>query len=111
MARWGTNRGRNLPFGNSQPLSHFLVQEALAGAIRLNPFAINHELRNGPFAGALDDFFSRAGGGFDVDFREREIVTFQEASGFAALRAPEGGVESDVYRFQGHVENFNCKSE
>ena len=100
MDRWGTNSGRNLPFGNSQPLSHFFVEEALAWAVRLNPFAINHELRNGPFASTLDDLFGGAGGGFDVDFPECQVVALEEALGFAAVGAPEGRIENDVRGFQ-----------
>jgi hypothetical protein len=82
---------------NSQAFSHFFVEETLAGAVRLNPFAINHKLRDGALAGAGDDFFGSAGGGLDVDFMEGDAVVFQKALGHAALGAPESGVDSEFH--------------
>jgi hypothetical protein len=90
MARWGTNSGRNLPFSNSQPLSHFLVKKALARAVGLYPFAIDDELWDCAFSGALDHLFGGAGSGFDVDFRERQVVALEETLGLPAVGAPEG---------------------
>ena len=77
------------------------MKEALPGAVGLNPFAINHYLWDGTLASPPDDFFGSAGGGLDVDLGEDKVVTVEKAPGFAAVRAPQGGVEGDVSRFQG----------
>jgi hypothetical protein len=75
-------------------LGHFLVQEALALAVRLHPFAVDHKLRDGAFASAGDHLVGGSGCGLDVDFLERQVVALEEALGFAAVGAPEGGLDN-----------------
>jgi hypothetical protein len=64
----------------------------------LDPFAVNHELRDGTLAGALDHFIGGSGRAFDIDFLERDAVPVREALGFAAIRAPKGGVDCYFHR-------------
>jgi len=46
------------------------MQEAEAGAVGLNPFSVEDELRNGALAGVGDDLIGGAGGALDVDLGE-----------------------------------------
>src|ERR1700693_889307 len=71
-----TSKGaqRSLGFLNAQALGHLLVQEALAGTVGLDPFAINDELRDGALAGALDHFVRGSGRGFGIALLESDIV-------------------------------------
>jgi len=89
---------RELWFFNAQALGHFFVEEAFALAVGLDPFAVNHKLRNGPLAGSLDHFVGSSGRVFDIDVLERNVVLFQEVLGFTAVRAPEGGIDSYLQR-------------
>jgi hypothetical protein len=83
---------------DAQALGHFVIQEAFAGPVRLHPFAVNDELRDGTFTGLLDHFVGGAWGVFDIDLFEDDIVLLQKALGFAAVRAPNAGVDSDLHR-------------
>jgi hypothetical protein len=80
---------RSLGLIDAQALGHFVIQEAFAGAVGLDPFAVNHELRDGALTRLLDHFIGGSGRAFDIDFLERDTVLLQEAFGFAALRAPD----------------------
>ena len=60
----------------------------MAGAVGLNPLAVEDELGDGTFAGVGDDLFGGAGGGFDVDFGEGDGMGGEETLGFAAVAAP-----------------------
>ena len=42
-------------FPHAHAHGHLLVKEAFAGAVGLNPFAIDHELRDGTLTSALDN--------------------------------------------------------
>ena len=86
-----------LLFFNAQALGHFFVEEAFALAVGLDPFAVDHELRNGTLASALDHFVGGSRSAFDIDVLERDVMLLQEALGFAAVRAPEGGVDSYLH--------------
>src|SRR5208283_5667321 len=77
---------RELWFFNAQALGHFFVEEAFALAVGLDPFAVDHELRNGTLAGALDDFVGGSGRVFNIDVLESDVVLLQETLGFAAVR-------------------------
>jgi len=46
---------------DAQAFRHLVIEKAFARAIRLYPLAINHELRNGALARALDDFLGSSG--------------------------------------------------
>ena len=73
---------------NSKPFRHFVVKEALSRGIGLHPYAVNHELRDGAFARAGDDFIRRARRSLDIDLFVSNVVFGQKALGFAAIRAP-----------------------
>jgi hypothetical protein len=89
--------GLDLMTFNAQALGHFFVEETFAGAVGLDPFSIDDELRDGALAGVLDDLVRRAGGGFDVDLFKRDIVLGEEAFSFATVGAPKGGVDGDFH--------------
>src|SRR6185437_11009004 len=86
-----------LKFLNSEAFGHFFVEEALAGNVRLDPFAINHKLRDRALTGMFYDFFRGPGRLFNVNFSEGNIVLLQEALGSAAVGTPEGGIDGDVH--------------
>jgi len=77
-------------FGDAEELSHFLVQEAAAGTVGLNPFAVEDELRDGALADLGDDLVGGAGGALDVDLGEGDGVAGEKTLGLAAVAAPVG---------------------
>jgi hypothetical protein len=87
-----------LGFLDPQALGHFLVQEPFSLPVGLHPFAVNDELRDGSLARPLDHFVGGAGRAFDIDLVEGDVVLFEKALGFAAVRAPKGGVNSHFHR-------------
>jgi hypothetical protein len=82
----------------AQALSHFLVQEAFAGPVRLHPLAVNDELRDGAFTRLLDYFVSGSGRVFNIDFTERDFMALEKALGFPAVWTPEAGIDSYFHR-------------
>jgi len=86
------------PVGQSEALRHFGVEEAAAGAVGLDPFAVDDELRDGPFSDVGEDFFGGAGGFFDVNFGVGDFVDFEEAFGLTTVTAPGSGVNEDLHR-------------
>ena len=66
------------------------MKEALAGAVGLDPFAVDDELGDGTFADVAEDLVGGAGGLLDVDFLKGDLVLGEEALGFAAIAAPGG---------------------
>ena len=76
---------------------HFVVEEAAAGLIGLDPFSVEDELGDGALAGVGDDVVGGAGDGFDVDLVEGDGVGGEEAFGLAAVAAPGGGVEEQFH--------------
>jgi hypothetical protein len=74
------------------------VEEATAGAVGLDPFAVDDELRDGVLADVGEDFFGGAGGLLDVDFGEGDAVGFEKALGLATVTAPGGGINQDLHR-------------
>ena len=88
---------RSLNFANAEKFCHFVVKKAFARPIRLYPFAVNHELRDGPLASLPDDFLGSAWRGLDVNFGVRNVVLLQEALGDAAVRAPESGIDEEFH--------------
>ena len=70
---------------DTQQLRHLIVEEAFAGAVRLHPLTINHELRNGALAGVADDLLGRAGRALNIDLGERNVVLLEEALSGAAV--------------------------
>ena len=75
---------------DAEEFFHLFVEEAFSGFVGLDPFAVEHELGNGALAGVGDDEVGCAGGGFDVDLSEGDVVGGEEALGFAAVAAPGG---------------------
>ncbi len=73
---------------NSEKLAHLFVQKAAAGAVWLNPFAIDAELRDGPIADVLDNFIRRPWGGLDIDLAIGDLVFVEKSLGLAAVAAP-----------------------
>jgi hypothetical protein len=82
---------------HAEEVGHLLVQKAVAWAVRLDPFAIDDELRNRPFANVLDDFLSRPGGALNIDLGVRNLVLFKESLGLAAIAAPRSGIDQNLH--------------
>jgi hypothetical protein len=93
----GKARKGSLLLGDSQPFRHFLVKEPFSQTVGLDPFAIDHKLRDGAFARVFHNFVCGAGRTLNVDFLEKQIVFFQEALGLAAVGAPGGRVNGDFH--------------
>ncbi len=73
---------------DAEELFHLVVEEALAGFVRLDPFAVEDELGDGSLARVGDDEIGCAWGAFDVDFLIGDIVCGEETLGLAAVAAP-----------------------
>ena len=56
--------------------------------VRLDPFSIENELRDGPLAHMPNHFLGRARSALDVNFGVRDLVLLKEPFGFAAIAAP-----------------------
>jgi hypothetical protein len=76
---------------------HFGVEKALAGTVRLDPFAVEDELRDGLLANVFKDFISGTGDLLDVDLGVGNVVLGEEALGFTAVTAPRGGVNGQLH--------------
>lgn len=72
----------------AEALFHFGVEEAATGAVGLDPFTVDDELRNGAFANVSDHLFGSAGRSLDVDFGVEDAVGFEKAFGLATVTAP-----------------------
>ncbi len=88
--------------GDAEECGHLLIEEPIARLIRLHPFAVDDELRDGAFSGVGDDFLRRTGRGFDIDFGMRNVVALEKAFGFAAVRTPGRRVHD-----QSHISMIN----
>ena len=71
----------------------------MACTVRLDPFAIDDELRDGPFANMLDDFLCRPWAGFYINFCIGNLVLFKEPFSFAAIAAPRSGIHQNMHPF------------
>src|SRR5208282_1666433 len=89
--------GQPLRLGDSQALGHLVVEETLAGAVGLDPFAVDDELGDGTLAGALHDFVDGAGSGLDVDGFVGDVVFVEKALGFTAVGARGGGIDGEIH--------------
>src|SRR6185437_6095051 len=99
MTRSPDSRSLHLGSGvYSQQLTHLLVEESCPHSVRLYPLAIDYELRDGALAHVLYQFVDGAGGGFDVDFLERDVVLLEEVLGLAAIATPERSVNGKIHR-------------
>jgi len=95
-------------FPNSEALEHIVVEKSFAGPVGLDPFAVDHELRDSAFSGPADDFFGGAGHGLDIDFAIRDFEAFKKALGLPAVGAPGGAVDDDVHRPH-YTRSSSCK--
>jgi hypothetical protein len=82
--------GLVLGVGDAEEFGHFGVEEALAGTVGLDPFAVEDELGDCALADVGDDLVGCAGSVLDVDLFEGYFVLVEEALGFAAVAAPGG---------------------
>ena len=76
---------------------HFVVEEAMAGTVGLDPFSVDDELRDGTLANVGDDLFGGAGRALDVDLCVSDGVPGEEALGLAAVAAPGCGVNEKFH--------------
>ena len=65
-----------------------MMEKSLARPVRLNPFAFDHELGDGPLTHIADNFVRSARDALDVDLGVRDLMFLEEAFGFAAIAAP-----------------------
>ena len=73
---------------DTEEFSHLVVEEASAGAVWLDPFAVDDELRDGAFAYVRQNQVCGAGSGLDVDLLEGNVMRGEETLRFAAVAAP-----------------------
>jgi hypothetical protein len=73
------------------------MQKALPGTIRLDPFSVQHELRDGPFAYMPHNFLCGPRGVFDVDLGVGNLMPIEEPFGFAAIAAPRSGINQQFH--------------
>jgi hypothetical protein len=83
---------------NAQPDRHLFIEKTFARPVRLHPFAIDDELRDGPFADVRHYLGGGPGRLFNVDFCERDTVFLEKSLGFAAVSAPYSGVKDQIHR-------------
>ena len=86
-----------LRLGDAEKLGHFIVLKAFSGNVGLHPRAIDHELRNGPLASALDHFLRRAGRLFNIDLIIGDVVLGEPALRDMAVAAPGSGIDSQLH--------------
>jgi hypothetical protein len=65
----------------------------------LNPFAVEDKLRDSALAYVGENEINGSRGGFNIDFFVGDAMGFEEALCFAAISAPEGGVDGKIHRF------------
>src|SRR5581483_4369580 len=82
---------------DTEQLGHLLVFKAQAWNIRLDPLIVEHELRDGAFAGLADYFLSRTRRLFNVDFLVGNIVLGEPALSHAAVATPRSGIDDQFH--------------
>jgi hypothetical protein len=100
--RWITrlNRFRELTgLGHAKQRAHLVVQEAPARTVRLDPFAVDYELRDRSLANVPDQLIRSVGSGFNIDLGIRNLVLLEEFFGFAAITAPWSGIDQHMHPF------------
>ena len=86
-----------LRMGDAEEFAHFFVEESVAGAVGLDPGAVDNELWDGALAGVADDFGGGARDGLDIDLLVGDLVLIEEALGDAAVGTPGGCVYEQVH--------------
>ncbi len=89
----------NLFLGDAEELGHLIVEEAAAGLVGLDPFAVDDELRDGALAYVGNELVGGTGGVLDVYLFEWDVVGGKEALGFATVAAPGGGVDGEIHTY------------
>src|SRR5579859_586882 len=89
--------GRRVLLLHAKQLRHLLVLEALPGDVGLNPFAVQHKLRNGALAGIFHHFLGSALDFFDIDFPVGDLMLAQPAFGFMAVTTPGRGINNKFH--------------
>src|ERR1700680_1479641 len=82
---------------NAQPCFHLLIEKSLARTVGLDPFTVNDELRDSALSNLPDQLFRRIRRGRNVDLFICAVVLVQEAFGFAAVWAPESGINNKLH--------------
>ena len=79
-----------LGMGNAEKRRHFFVEEAAAGAVGLNPLAVEDELGDCFLAYVFQNLICGAGGLLNIDLFVGNVVLGEEALGLAAVATPGG---------------------
>ena len=82
----------------AEEFRHLFMQEAVAWAVGLDPFAVEHELRNGFFAHVFVHGFGGAGYLLNVDLGVGDVVLREETLGFTTITAPGSGIHGQFHR-------------
>jgi hypothetical protein len=82
---------------HAKEFGHFLVEKAMSCTVRLDPLAVEDELRNGPLSDMPDNFLRGAGAGLDINLGVGNLVLFKEPFGFAAIAAPRSGIHQNMH--------------
>jgi hypothetical protein len=83
--------------GDAEQFAHLLAQKAETGSVGLHPLAVNDELRDGALAHMAHYIIGGAGYQLNVDFGIGNLMLLQETLRFAAVAAPNGGIDKDVH--------------
>src|ERR1700720_3133858 len=95
LVRDGLKLRQRIP--NAQLGFHLVIEKSLAGTVGLDPFTINDELRDSALSNLPDQLFRRARRGGNVDLFIGDVVLVQEAFGFAAVWAPQSGIDKKLH--------------
>src|SRR5581483_11361727 len=93
----GASPNLEVLFRNSEQFAHLSIEEALTRTIRLDPLAVDHELRNCALASVPDDLVRSLRIALDIDLAERNVVLFEEVLGLATIAAPERGIDGEIH--------------
>ena len=83
--------------GDAEAAVELVEEEAAAGGVGLEPFAVDDELGNGALAYVADDFGGGGGVDVDIDFGVWDTVGIEKLLGGAAVPAPPGGIDLDLH--------------
>jgi hypothetical protein len=83
--------------GHTEKFGHFLVEKPFAHAVGLDPFTVEDELRDGPFAYMPDHFLCRPRAGLDINLGVSDLMLFKEPFSFAAIAAPRSGIDQNLH--------------
>jgi hypothetical protein len=81
-------REAGLSARNSEAAHQLINKQAAAGNVGLEPFAIDHQLRDGALADAAQDLGGGGGVGVDIDLSIDNAMLIEKLLGCAAVAAP-----------------------